>query len=180
MGLKIDKNFFPGFHTCVGTPKKSLGQKTEYILGQGPKKNWSICRPVCSEINFFTQNIGMFDWFDTWTYIFHMLTIDYSSHISFCAPLPGYLHAYGNICLLWTAKWLPASSHTLSLFLSLLLPLSSTVHNVYILEYLFLRPKQAGIYLKICHLLYHSTYICPILFSPKEHGEILIFMSLKL
>ena len=44
--------------------------KPEYILGQGPtkKKNWSIWRPVCSEINFFTQNIGMFDWLDTWTY----------------------------------------------------------------------------------------------------------------
>ena len=28
--------------------------------------------------------------------------------------------------------------------------------------------------------LYHSTYICPILFSPTEHGEISIFVSLKL
>ena len=108
--------FFPGFHTCVGAPKKNLGQKPnvkffrvytylwgtfnlgfakmtkfdtfghispcrwgrrgkklikpEYILGQGPtQKNWAICRPVCREINFFTQNIGMFDWLDTWTYV---------------------------------------------------------------------------------------------------------------
>ena len=50
------------------------------------------------------------------------------------------------------------------------------MHNVYILEYLFLRTEQAGTYLKSCHLLYHSTYICPILFSPKEHGEISIFV----
>ena len=57
---------------------------------------------------------------------------------------------------------------------------SITLHNVYIREYLFLRTEQAGTYLKICH----STYICPILFSPKDgemgHGEISIFVSLKL
>ena len=60
------------------------------------------------------------------------------------------------------------------------LPNVTGVHNVYILEYLFLQTEQAGTYLKICHLLYHSKYICPILFSPKEHGEISIFVSLKL
>ena len=38
---------------------------------------------------------------------------------------------------------------------------TTTLHNVYILEYLFIRTEQAGTYL--CHLLYHSTYICPIL-----------------
>ena len=54
----------------------------------------------------------------------------------------------------------------------------TSLHNVYILEYLFIRTEQAGTYL--CHLLYHSTYICPILFSPKEDGEISIFVSLKL
>ena len=53
-------------------------------------------------------------------------------------------------------------------------------HNVHNLEYLFSRTEQAGTYFKICHLLYHSTYICPILFSPTEHGEISIFVSLKL
>ena len=47
-------------------------------------------------------------------------------------------------------------------------------------DYLFRRTEQAGTYFKICHLLYHSTYICPILFSPNEHGEISIFVSLKL
>ena len=36
---------------------------------------------------------------------------------------------------------------------------TTTLHNVYILEYLFIRTEQAGTYLKICHLLYQSTYI---------------------
>ena len=56
----------------------------------------------------------------------------------------------------------------------------TALHNVYMRDYLFRRTEQAGTYFKICHLLYHSTYICPILFSPAEHGEISIFVSLKL
>ena len=56
----------------------------------------------------------------------------------------------------------------------------TAVHNVYMRDYLFRQTDQAGTYFKICHLLYHSTYICPILFSPTEHGEISIFVSLKL
>ena len=44
-----------------------------------------------------------------------------------------------------------------------------TMHNVYFVQYVFLPTEQAEIYLKICVLIYHLTYICPSLFGWKEN-----------
>ena len=58
------------------------------------KKNWSICRPVCREINFFTQNIGMFDWFghlNISVYTHHRVTW-YSSSSEYRTKRCGHHH----------------------------------------------------------------------------------------
>ena len=41
----------------------------------------------------------------------------------------------------------------------------ASLHNVYFEQYVFLPSEQAETYPKICALIYHLTYICPILFS---------------
>ena len=47
--------------------------------------------------------------------------------------------------------------------------LTAALHNVYIVQYVFLPTEKAETYLKIYVLIYHSTYICPSLFIWKEN-----------
>ena len=47
--------------------------------------------------------------------------------------------------------------------------ITSPLHNVHFGYYVFLPTEQAETYLKICVLIYHSTYICPSLFGWKEN-----------
>ena len=56
----------------------------------------------------------------------------------------------------------------------------SPVHNVHNGQYVFLPPAQAKTYHKIYVLIYHWTYICPILFSWKENMKKIIFVIFKL
>ena len=77
----------------VGGAKNSSNLNI-YQVRVPQKKNWSICRPVCSEINFFTQNIGMFDWFghlNISVYTHHRVTW-YSSSSEYRTKRCGHHH----------------------------------------------------------------------------------------
>ena len=54
------------------------------------------------------------------------------------------------------------------------------VHNVYIVQYVFLPTEQSETYFKICILTFDSTYICPDLFDWKENTFFFIFVYFKL
>ena len=44
-----------------------------------------------------------------------------------------------------------------------------TLHNVLLVQYIFLTTEQAQTYLKFFVLVSHLTYVCPILFECEKH-----------
>ena len=54
------------------------------------------------------------------------------------------------------------------------------MHNVYIVQYVFLPTEQSETYFKIFILTYDLTYICPGLFDCEENTFFFIFVYFKL
>ena len=52
-----------------------------------------------------------------------------------------------------------------------------TLHNVYIVQYVFLPTEPSETYFKIFVLTYDLTYICPCLFDWKENTFFFIFVK---